>query len=461
MNVMPVIACWIIYRLGFINWLIRIFGDKETRTAFYIAGMAMVFFIIVMLLFRVTIVMDYFFGTDQNRVLGDFTTVSANHYRIKVHPFYVLLWQTLYHLFCPLVNKTSLAIRVMVCLVSGLNVGIFSLFISRITKSVLLNVIICSLMIFSFSQILHGSQILESFIFTQSSILLLFLYFSFAFSGNDYNPPALLTLSLFVTGNNIAYLCVFIIFYIILLYRLSESWLTACNRIFRFAFWYMIIFSILLLAQKFFYPPGAPPNIFSMIKDIFSEEGGYIVSHSVSYIRYAKSFFNVILFQHLPLGIGATFHHGWLWAVMLLAPVLGYGKIADKPLFVAIVASCMFLFVFHRFYGYYELPLYSPVIMCAYLSMFAFITQIIPKKFIIFLCCPLLALMFYFNFIGLYTVHCISQYVFGRADIADYKKYAANIDLLKEHIKDYNGNSVFIYRVIPPPLKNTPPIRPQ
>jgi hypothetical protein len=333
-NIMPVITCWVIYKSGFINRLFKIFGKKETKTALLIADTAIVFFITIMLLFKVTIVMEIFFGTDQNRVLEDYTQVSANHYRVKVHPFYVLLWQSLYHLFRPMVNKTSLSIRIMVCIFSGLNSGIFSLFISRITKSRLLNIIICAIMVFSFPQIFHGSQMLEAFIFTQSSIVLMLLYFSFAFPRKKYNLPALLALSLFVTGNNIAYLCIFAIFYIILLYQIQESWRTTWNKVLRFLFWYIIFFSILLLTQTFFYGLSAPSNIFSMIRNISYEEGRYIQSiHTISYTQYAKNFFNVILFQQLPfLPLEAVFNHGWIWALSLLIPVLGFRKITNKPL---------------------------------------------------------------------------------------------------------------------------------
>jgi len=446
-NIMPVIACWIIYRIGFINWLFRIFGKKETKTALFIAGIAMLFFIIVMFLFRVAIVMDSFFGADQNRVLRDFTRVSANHYRVKAHPLYVLLWQSLYHLFCPLVVKTSLAIRIMICIFSGLNCGIFSLFISRITKSRLLNVIICAIMIFSFPQILHGSQILEAYIFTQSSILLMLLYFSFAFSSKKYSLPALLALLLFVTGNNIAYPCIFAIFYIILLYKASESWRIAWKNILRFSFWYIIIFNILLLTQTLFYGQSAPSNIFSIIKNIIDEEGRYIVTHSITYTQYAKDFFNIILFQHLPFNIGAVLNHGWVWALLLLTPFFGFRKITNKPLFIAIIASCVFLFLFHRFYGYYELPLYSPVITCVYVSLFAFIVQVLPKKMTVFLCCPLLAIMIYINSIGFYTVHSINRFLFGSVDIYEQYEYETNINKVNEHIKEYKGNRIFIYRM--------------
>jgi len=436
-NIMPIIVCWVIYRLGFINWLFKIFGKKETKTALFIAGMAMVFFIVVMLLFRVVIVMDLFFDADQNRVFYDFTLVYADHYRVKVHPFYVLLWQSLYHLFCPLVNKTSLAIRTMVCIFSALNCGIFSLFISRITKSRFLNVIISAIMIFSFPQIMHSSQILEAYIFAQSSVVLMLLYFSFAFTRKDYNLPALLALSLFITGNNIAYLCIFAIFYIILLYRVSDSVRTAWNKVLMFFLWYIFIFSILLLTQTLFYGSSAPSNIFLMIRQILAEEGNYISTYPISYTQYAKKFFNVILFYHLPFNIGALFNNGWIWALLLMIPVLGFKKIINKPLFIAIVVCCVFLFLFHRFYGYNELALYSPVIMCIYIGMFAFIRQVLPKKMTIFLCCLLLAIMIYFNLIGLYIVHCINQYVFGSVDIAIVE--VPSIDMLNEHIKNYVG----------------------
>jgi len=452
-NVMPVIACWVVYRLGFINWLFKIFGRKETKTALYIAGMAMVLFIVVMLFFKVTIDDNVFFGMDSRRVFDDLTSVSANHYRVYVHPFYVLLWQSLYHLFCPLVNKTSMAIRAMVCIFSGLNCGIFSLFISRITKSRLFNVIICSILIFSFPQILHSSQVLEAYIFTQSSVVLMLLYFSFAFSKKKYSLPALLALSLFITGNNIAYLCIFAIFYAILLYQISDSLRKVLNKVLMFFLWYIIVFNILLLTQTLFYGLNTPSNIFSVIWKILSLEHTFIFSiHSISYTQYAKNFFNLILFYHLPFNFDnfegiAILNHGWIWAFLLLIPVLGFRKISDKPLFIAVVVSCIFLFLFHSFYGRYELVIYSPVIICIYVSMFAFITQILPKKMTISLCCPLLAIMLYLNFTGLYTVHCINQYVFGSADnfyINGSDKYETYINMINERVKNYEGK-IFIH----------------
>jgi hypothetical protein len=109
----------------------------------------------------------------------------------------------------------------------------------------------------------------------------------------------------------------------------------------------------------------------------------------------------------------------------------------------------VFLFLFHSFYGRYQLVLYSPVIMCIYVSMFLFITEILSNKMTISLCCPLLAIMIYFNFPGLYTMHCINQYVFGSSDIVFWQEawVGTNINMLKKHIENYKGNRILLYRV--------------
>jgi hypothetical protein len=447
-NIMPLVICWIIYKLGFLNWLDKTFGKKETKTALVVSGIAVVFFIVIMFAFKVTIVMSMLWG-DSNRVFGDFTQISANHYRIKVHPFYVLIWQSLYHLLCPsLVIKTSIALRIMVSVFAGLNIGVFSLFVSRLTKSRLLNSIMCAIMTFSFPQIYHGAQMLESFIFTQTSVLLMMLYFSFAFSKRDYNTRILLALSLFVAGNNIAYFCLFGIFYLVLLYQTSESWKAAWNKIWAFSVWFIVVFSVLLLIQTVFYGLTAPSNIFSMLREIVSEEGRYITKQPVSLSQYAENFFGAVLFPVLPFGIGAIFKYGWVWAFLLLAAVIGFKKNAYKPLFAATCAGCVFLFIFHRFYGIAELPLYSPVIMCVYLSMLAFITQSPLKKIAAVFCGALLAVLIIVNSLGMYAAHCINQYVFGINDIVNYLEYEIPANKLKERIADYSGNPLFIFKAL-------------
>ena len=447
-NTMPVIFCWAVYRLGFWNWLSKKFGKKEAQTALIIFGAAALFFVTVMIFLRCTVVMDIFHGADRNRVLGDFTQVSVGHYRIKVHPFYVIIWQSLYHLFRPLETTTSLVVRILIAVFAGLNIGIFSLFVSRLAKNRFLNILLCTVMAVSFPQIFHGSQIVESFIFTQTSLLMMLVYFSFALPEKKYNLPVLLALALFVTGNNIAYICIFGIFYLVLLYRTHTSFRAAFHKIYVFSLWFIAIFSALLLVQTLFYGISAPSDIFLVFIQIIKEEGAYITLHPISWKQYAANFFGIVLFEYLPLNMGALFKYGWVWAATLAVPFVCIKKITHKPLFFAVAASCVFLFVFHRFYGINGLGIYAPVIMCLFVSLFAFIGEALPCKISILICAALLAVMLPVNAAGTYTMHRINRFIFGTIDSGDFLEYEANIEKLKKRISNYTGYRLFIFKAL-------------
>jgi len=454
-NLMLLILACALWRAGFVKWLSKTFGDKETKTALAIAGIAAVFFVIVMLLFRVAIVMDFFGGSDQNRVWGDFTQVDANHYRVKVHPFYVLVWQSLYHLLCPLKTNSSLAIRAMVAIFAGLNVGLFSLIVSRILKNGILNILLCVMVTFSFPQIYHGAQMLESFIFTQTSILLAVLYFSFALLQKKYNLPVLLALALFVTGNNIAYICLFGIFYLFLLFSIAATPKEAAAKIFVFGNLFAVIFSILLLVQSLFYGMSAPSNILSLFAGIVSEEGAYIMKQHVNWIEYAADFFNTALFEYLPGGIGHIINWGWFWAALLVVPFLLVRKIENRRFFFAVAVSCAFLFVFHRFYGSLELALYAPAISGMYLCLFAFVLKVLPWKLSTGIGGIIAALLIGINSLGAYNMYRVNDFVFGKIDIGDWLEYQQNIDAVKDAAAGYEGNKLLFFKTLDSKIKNT------
>jgi hypothetical protein len=431
------------------KWLIKTFGKQEAKTALIITGIALCFFILIMSFFRVVIVMNLLYG-DSNRVLGDFTEVSANHYRIKVHPFYVLFWQTLYHMICPIVDiKNSIAIRILIAIFASLNIGLFSLFITRLTKSKILNIIVCGIMIFSFPQIYQGGQMLESFIFTQTSILITILYFSFALTDKcKYNLPTLLALSLFVGGNNIAYICIFGILYLFLLFASFNSWVERLKKASVFIILFIFFFSVLLVVQRIIYGSSAPSNIVFMVLHILSEEKTYITTKYVSWIKYIMNFFNVLLFEEFPFGIGNITGFGWIWSVLLLLPFIFVNRIINRRLFFATSTSCAFLFVFHRFYGVTELALYSPVLSSMYLCLFAFIVQILPKKISIFIGGMLLSVIVFFNSFGTYNMHRINQFVFGTVDIGNWQDYQDNIEKIKVLLAESDESKIVLYRAL-------------
>ncbi|MDR0638294.1 MAG: hypothetical protein LBG27_05215 [Spirochaetaceae bacterium] len=446
LNILFIVFFYTIGKLKGLSWLENTFGEREVKTAFVLTGTTVLFFIGIMFFFRAAIVMDVLYG-DSNRVLLDFTEVSSNHYRVKVHPFYVLIWQSLYHLFAPPKIIGSIAIRIMIAIFAGLNIGLFSLFVSRLTKSRLLNVMLCAVMAFSFPQIYHGSQMLESFIFTQASVLLMIVYFSFMLPQKEYRLTPLLAVSLFVAGNNIAYICLFGIFFVVLLKNTSETWKQAAKRFFVFAVAFLAIFSVLLLLQSLLYGRSAPSNIISMICGILSEEKSYIMIQGIlSWPRYAKNFFNIIIFEHLPFGFGNILDTGWLWAFSLVLPFVLLTKKESKLLFYAIVLCCLFLFLFHGIYGSTELTLYAPVIMCVYLCLFAFVAVVLPKKFAACVCGILLAVIIPVNSIGTYTLHRMNNYVFGSLDSGEWEEYQENITSLQKIISSYKGGKLLFYQ---------------
>ena len=447
-NLMFLVVALSAWKLGIIKWLSRIFGKKELIFSLIIAGGGILFFIAIMLFFRVAIVMDVFYG-DANRVFSDFTEISASHYRAKVHPFYVLIWQTLYHLFRPPVTSGSVPIRIMIAVFSGINVGIFSLFISRLTTNKILNVIACAIMMLSFPQIYFGAQMLECYIFTQTAVLLTILYFSFALEKRNYNLPALLFLALFLTGNNIAYVCIFGIFYLVLLFRLPEKMEEKFFKGLVFAALFIIFLSLLLLVQTVFYGFSTPSNILSMYAGILDEETSYIQLGGVTWIKYAADFFSIIMFEYLPFGIGNIVKFGWIWAVLLILPFVLVKKIKNKPLFFSIAASCMFLFMFHRIYGMSpEFPLYFPVILCVFLCLFSFLFTVLPRTINICVSSLLLMALFCINSFGTYNIYRINKFVFGHLDIGSYKNYKQNINALENIVAGYHGHNLFFYKAL-------------
>jgi hypothetical protein len=129
-----------------------------------------------------------------------------------------------------------------------------------------------------------------------------------------------------------------------------------------------------------------------------------------------------------------------------LLPFVLLKKIKTKRLFQATASCCLFLFLFHGFYGSTELPLYAPVITGFYLCFFAFIAAVLPKKFAVCVCGTLLAVMIPVNSIGTYTLHRINHYVFGPLDSGNGDEYQENITSMQKIISSYRGNKLLFYR---------------
>ena len=116
------------------------------------------------------------FDSDTGRVMLDSTIIAASHYRLDVHPLFVLIIQPLVFIIKGLVINRLLAIIILSALASSLTV----VYIYRILKLVGLkektSILLSLLYLFSFSNIIFTSGI-ETYNFAAFFLVLLWYYF--------------------------------------------------------------------------------------------------------------------------------------------------------------------------------------------------------------------------------------------------------------------------------------------
>ena len=116
------------------------------------------------------------FDADTKRVVLDATEIYANHYRINVHPLFVLLIQPICLILKGIVLNRDLAILIMSSFVSSLTVLFIYKFLNKIKKDNKANILVSLLYLFSFSNIIFTSSI-ETYNFAALFLLLLWYYY--------------------------------------------------------------------------------------------------------------------------------------------------------------------------------------------------------------------------------------------------------------------------------------------
>lgn len=124
---------------------------------------------------------NVFFGADTERVLNDFINYSANHYRTKVHPLYILL---LFPIICPIYYLSMITfsnglvgVALVIAVISTLNCYLLEKILSKINvKNKITKILIVLLFAFSFASI-NNSMIIETYLFGTTTLLLFWLVF--------------------------------------------------------------------------------------------------------------------------------------------------------------------------------------------------------------------------------------------------------------------------------------------
>ena len=116
------------------------------------------------------------FDSDTSRVILDATEIVANHYRISVHPLFVLLVQPLCYFINGIVLNKMLSIIIISSLVSSLSVLFIYKILTKIKKDDKTNILISLIYLFSFSNIIFTASI-ETYNFAVLFLIILFYYY--------------------------------------------------------------------------------------------------------------------------------------------------------------------------------------------------------------------------------------------------------------------------------------------
>lgn len=107
---------------------------------------------------------NLFFGADNNRVFLDLTNIPYNHYRIKVHPLFLLLVQPIELIINGVINNSGLSVMIMESFAGAASVTIFRNILAELEVEKKIAQIVTLLYGFSFSLMIFSS-IPETFIF--------------------------------------------------------------------------------------------------------------------------------------------------------------------------------------------------------------------------------------------------------------------------------------------------------
>ena len=94
---------------------------------------------------------DLLFDSDTARVIGDFSNILGDHYRIRVHPLYVIFIEPIILFFNGITNDSMLSLIIFSSLISSLSVVVLYLIGSIFSDNKLFKILICSLFGFSFT----------------------------------------------------------------------------------------------------------------------------------------------------------------------------------------------------------------------------------------------------------------------------------------------------------------------
>ena len=321
---------------------------------------------------------DLVFEIDVNRVVGDITSFSANHYRTKVHPLYVLMINPIGTFVSKIFFSNMTTAILLNSLLGSFGVVLAFMFFYLFGKNYTNSLLLALVFGLSMSQLVFGSvpdtsslgilSLLTTYILFLVSLKRKKIYFSYwVFAG---------VFSLGVTTTNVVQTMICFIVLISVLYSEKNRIVQVLSRTAILSVTVIIVTVCLAIIQKLIYPSS---NLF-YAAGAYNEEFKYasllILKEPVFVISIiAKHFFLVNIVAPLPsvfemsnTPISAiTFSTSWQYSfigwigVVMWVSVLCSGIIRSItlkrdyfPIFVGVFFCLLFNCILHSYYGIIE-----------------------------------------------------------------------------------------------------------
>ena len=297
---------------------------------------------------------DLLFGSDTTRVIGDITEFSYNHYRVSVHPLFILLLQPLYYLVRGIFINKMLSLVVISSLATSITVVFIYKILSLYSDKKKLNILVSLCYLFSFSNFVFTAGI-ESYNFA-TLFLVIFLYYALLyFDKKKISYFVFLILGILCYGVTITNIMIFLIVMFVLFLFKKFSFLDyilySCGV--------MLLAFLLVFVQHFIWTSVqiGVDNVVNVIKNDYSYSiiGSDIYVKSIDHKNYNNvnnftiSFYNYNLINSIIVFVFYVF------AIILFIRNYKDSLFAN----ICIVLCLLFNSLLHIVYGNAESFLYS------------------------------------------------------------------------------------------------------
>ncbi len=364
----------------------------KVNTCIFLLFFAVYIFLGLCMSYEKPFTKNIFLGADNYRVFRDLTDIKYSHYRIKVHPLFLIFLQTIILLTNGITNSSTLSVALIESLAGAISVSCLYGILKKLNIDKIISILITIIYGFSFS-ILTFSTIPESFIFAGTGLIAYwYIVTCLIKSKEEFSKKELLLLIFFgvfsfgiTLTNYVSYLIGLVV---ILLYKydLKTEWKKIIKYFLLINIFNMFCIIFISLFQKFIWKssPLFISSIIDALKGKKYEEINYmdwnfnlnktiiwikntifypIISAKISIQKDLVANEDVILFEnYFPIiNILLTVIFSILFIFIIRKIILGFlHKNSENIYTLFILINLLTNMVLHYIYGSNEAFMYSP-----------------------------------------------------------------------------------------------------